>query len=175
MPPQSSCPKRGTGRPREPSWGCPGRAEVQSKSHRAGVLRANRIAIATSPGDDAKRTLRCDLGVRYGNHECEWLHYFPPRRAGSPVLIYVHGGHWQELSPDDSCFAAKGLVEQGAGFVSVGYGLAPRRTLDEMVASVTLALAWVLDNAGELGVEHSTDTCRRYHFRRCTPASDGTQ
>lgn len=90
--------------------------------------------------DVAKESLLCELNVPYGDGEGERLHYFPPRRGGSPLLVYVHGGHWQELSIDDSCFAAPALVEQGAGLVAVGYRLAPEGTLGGMVNSVARAL-----------------------------------
>ena len=99
----------------------------------------------------AKRSLPCELNVRYGDAESEVLHHFPPRRGESPLLVYVHGGHWQELSIDDSCFAARALVEQGAGLVAVGYRLAPEGTLDAMVSSVARALDWVVANASALG------------------------
>jgi arylformamidase len=101
--------------------------------------------------DAAKRALPCELNVRYGDSEGEALHCFPPRRAGSPLLVYVHGGHWQELGIDDSCFAASALVEHGAGLAAVGYRLAPEGTLDAMVASVGKALEWVVANAPALG------------------------
>jgi arylformamidase len=101
--------------------------------------------------DVAKRTLPCELGVRYGDAEGELLHHFPSRRAGRPLLVYVHGGHWQELGIDDSCFAASALAKHDVGFLAVGYGLAPKRTLDEMAISVGRALAWVRANAVRLG------------------------
>jgi arylformamidase len=101
--------------------------------------------------DVAKESLPCELNVRYGDSDGELLHHFPPRRAGSPLMVFVHGGHWQELSIDDSCFAASALVEHGAGLVAVGYRLAPESTLDAMVASIARALEWVVANAAELG------------------------
>jgi arylformamidase len=101
--------------------------------------------------DVAKRTLPCELNVRYGDSEGELLHHFPPREDGAPLLVYVHGGHWQELSIDDSCFAAPALVDRGAGLVALGYRLAPEGTLDAMVASVARGLEWVVANAPALG------------------------
>lgn len=101
--------------------------------------------------DLAKQTLPSELNIRYGDAPGELLHHFPPRRAGSPLLVYIHGGHWQELSIDDSCFAAPALVAHGAGLVAVGYQLAPEGTLDEMVGSVAKALDWVAGNAAALG------------------------
>lgn len=101
--------------------------------------------------DVAKESLPCELNVRYGAGEGELLHHFPPPREGGPLLVFVHGGHWQELSIDDSCFAAPALVERGAGLVAVGYRLAPEGTLDAMVSSVARALEWVTANARALG------------------------
>ena len=101
--------------------------------------------------DVAKESLPCELNVRYGPAEGELLHHFPPPASGGPLLVFVHGGHWQELGIDDSCFAAPALVEQGAGLVAVGYRLAPQGTLDAMVRSVARALDWVVANAAELG------------------------
>lgn len=101
--------------------------------------------------DAAKETLRCELNVRYGDRPGERLHHFWPRRPGSPLLVFVHGGHWQDLSIDDSCFAAPDLVGQGAGLLAVGYRLAPAGTLEEMVASVARALEWVVGHAADLG------------------------
>lgn len=106
--------------------------------------------------DAAKNALPCELGVQYGEADREVLHHFPPRRGGSPLLVYVHGGHWQELSVDDSCFAASRLVEQGAGFVALGYPLAPEATLDAMVASIARALEWATLNASALGTTPQT-------------------
>ena len=106
--------------------------------------------------DVAKQSLLCELNVRYGDGDGESLHYFPSRRPRSPLLVYVHGGHWQDLSVDDSCFAASSLIRQGAGFIALGYGLAPERTLDAMVSSVGKAVEWVVANASSLGTVRST-------------------
>lgn len=101
--------------------------------------------------DIAKQSLPCELYIRYGDQPGELLHHFPARRPKSPLLVYVHGGHWQDLSIDDSCFAAGDLTGGGAGFTAVGYGLAPERSLDAMVASVAKAIDWVVENASSLG------------------------
>lgn len=87
----------------------------------------------------------------YGDHPQELLDYFPPPVAGAPVHVFVHGGHWQELSKQESSFAALDFLRQGCGFAAVGYGLAPARRLDEMVDAVWRALCWLRDHAEELG------------------------
>jgi len=69
--------------------------------------------------------------------------------------VFVHGGHWQESSKEDSSFAAPGFVEAGSAFAAVGYGLAPEYSLPSMVTSVRRALDWLRRNAFQLGVEPS--------------------
>ncbi|MEU8901783.1 alpha/beta hydrolase [Nocardia sp. NPDC048505] len=101
--------------------------------------------------DAARRQLKHFPDVSYGASPSETLHFFPPASPGAPLHVFVHGGHWQESSKEDSCFAAPGLVQAGAGFVALGYGLAPDRTLEDMVGSVRRGLRWLIDNSTALG------------------------
>lgn len=112
----------------------------------AGTLAAYRTRSAA-----ARESLAYRADVAYGPHPAERLHHFPPRRAGAPLVVFVHGGHWQESSKEDACFAAPALVGAGAGYVALGYGLAPERRPAELSASVRLGLAWVREHADELG------------------------
>lgn len=90
------------------------------------------------------------LSYRYGPRPEQLLDYFPAGRAGAPVQVYVHGGYWQELSKDESSFAAPGFVREGMGFVALGYGLAPACSLDEIVGMVRDGLWWLVRHAGGL-------------------------
>ncbi|WP_337820016.1 alpha/beta hydrolase [Amycolatopsis sp. A1MSW2902] len=87
----------------------------------------------------------------YGRHPAEAVDHFPAPKPGAPLQVFVHGGHWQQSSKDEASFSALDFVDQGYGFVAVGYGLAPGRTLPEMCGAVWRALCWIRDNAGELG------------------------
>jgi arylformamidase len=93
----------------------------------------------------------------YGPAPAERLYFFPAARAGAdaraPLHVFVHGGYWQELSKEDSCFAAPDFVRRGAAFAAIGYGLAPAHRLDEIVAMVRSGVLWLYRNAGELGVD----------------------
>ncbi|OJF15669.1 alpha/beta hydrolase [Couchioplanes caeruleus] len=99
----------------------------------------------------ARENLAHRADVRYGPHPGEVLHHFPPRAPGAPLMVFVHGGHWQESSKEDACFPAAGLLAAGFGYLALGYGLAPARRLPEMSASVRRGLAWVRDHAQALG------------------------
>lgn len=109
------------------------------------------LARYRSRSQAALRAFEHRAQVAYGPHPAERLHHFPPRRPDAPLLVFVHGGHWQESGKDDSCFPAPGLLAAGAGYLALGYGLAPARTLPEMSGSVRRGLAWVREHAVGLG------------------------
>lgn len=87
----------------------------------------------------------------YGPDPAEVLHFFPGSRPGSPLHVFVHGGYWQELSEAESSFAALDLIPRGAAFAALGYGLAPRHTLTEIVGMVRRGVLWLYQNAETLG------------------------
>lgn len=90
----------------------------------------------------------------YGPAAAQRLHFFPAAGAApAPLLVYVHGGYWQELGKEDSCFAAPDFVARGTAFAALGYGLAPAHRLDEIVAMVRGGVRWLFDHAAELGVD----------------------
>lgn len=91
--------------------------------------------------------------VHYGSDPAERLHFFPAPEPDSPLVVFVHGGYWQELTEADSSFAARELVAAGAAYAALGYGLAPRVRLDDIVAMVRRAVLWLYRNAGDLGVD----------------------
>ena len=89
----------------------------------------------------------CLLGIHYGPGEREVLNVFPARRAGAPVLVYMHGGYWRRLSKDDFDFVAEPFVGEGVAVVVPSYSLAPGASLDEIVRQMRAALAWVHEHA----------------------------
>jgi arylformamidase len=96
----------------------------------------------------------------YGTGPGERLHFFPAGGAGAragastaPLLVYIDGGYWQQLSKEDSCFAAPDFAGRGAAFAALGYGLAPTHRLDEIVAMARRGVRWLSANAAGLGVD----------------------
>ncbi|CAM5666399.1 hypothetical protein SALBM311S_06333 [Streptomyces alboniger] len=65
----------------------------------------------------------------------------------------MHGGHWQESGIEDACFAAEHTVAHGCAYVAVSYGLAPARTVPDMIASVRAALCWLAENGPRYGID----------------------
>lgn len=65
-----------------------------------------------------------------------------PRR---PLLIYIHGGYWQQLSAADSLFNASDAVRHHVSLVAIDYALAPAATIDEMVRECINEICSVID------------------------------
>jgi arylformamidase len=101
--------------------------------------------------------------VRYGTDPAQRLHFFPAAGPdffpaagpGAPLVVFVHGGYWQELTELDSSFAAREVVAAGAAYAAIGYGLAPRVRLAEIVAMVRQAVWWLHRHAAELGIDRT--------------------
>ncbi|MBX6381793.1 MAG: alpha/beta hydrolase [Microbispora sp.] len=98
----------------------------------------------------ARRLPGARLGMRYGPRPEQLLDFYPAGREGAPLLVYVHGGYWQEMSRHESAFMAPGLVARGISVAVLGYGLAPAYGLPEIIAMVADGIRWVCRSAARL-------------------------
>ena len=69
------------------------------------------------------------------------------------LLVFIHGGYWQELSAQDGLFAAAGCVRQGLAFAALDYTLAPQASVADIVAECRAALVQLAREAGVLGFD----------------------
>ncbi|MCP4850422.1 MAG: alpha/beta hydrolase, partial [Actinomycetia bacterium] len=70
-----------------------------------------------------------------------------------PLLAFIHGGYWQELTAADSRFAADACLSRGWGFAAIDYTLAPDASLDQIVEECCQAVRSLADRAESLGVD----------------------
>ena len=70
-----------------------------------------------------------------------------------PLLVFIHGGYWQELSKDQSAFAAGDCLAAGWAFAAVGYTLAPAATIADMALECRQALRWLHAQAARRGID----------------------
>jgi arylformamidase len=103
----------------------------------------------------AHREVKCIKDLRYGAAERALIDYFPaPQRAGGTapgLLVFIHGGYWQELSKNESAFLAPAWHAAGFAHAVLGYTLAPQARVGEIVAQCRAALAYLRDQAASLG------------------------
>jgi arylformamidase len=84
--------------------------------------------------------------LAYGSSTTQTIDLFmPPDVARPPVLVYFHGGYWQELSKRESAFAVPHCLAHGVAFAAVDYTLAPAATLSEIIAECRAAVARLAD------------------------------
>ena len=96
----------------------------------------------------------CLIDLVYGTHVDEKLDLFLPNATGSaPLHIYIHGGYWQELSKEESSFAAPVFQEHGSFFATLDYSLAPVANLSKIVAQNRRAIAWLYDQSIRWGFD----------------------
>jgi arylformamidase len=78
-----------------------------------------------------------------------------PQGAARPpaLLVFIHGGYWQELSKHSACFAAPACLAAGHAFAAVGYTLAPEASVEQIVQECRTALVWLHHHAARLGYD----------------------
>jgi arylformamidase len=103
----------------------------------------------------AHRALPVLRDLPYGPAPAQRLDFFPAPEAARPagLLVYVHGGYWQELSKALSAFLAPAWHAAGLAHAVLGYTLAPAARLPQIVDECRAALAWLRAHAGELGFD----------------------
>ncbi len=98
------------------------------------------------------------LDLAYGRRASQRLDLFVPATVlGSseapPLLVFIHGGYWQELSKSESAFAATHCCQQGLAHAVFDYTLAPHASVAQMVGECRDAVAWLRTNATRLGFD----------------------
>ncbi len=124
------------------------------RAYEQGVWAGNAAEVVARYGSASavvRSRLRCHRDVPYGVTAAEVLDIFPAARPGAPVQVFIHGGAWQLLSKDESCFAAETFVQAGACFVALNFANIPAVRLPDMVAQVRRGLAWVARNIAAFG------------------------
>ena len=102
---------------------------------------------------DAEQRFRCQKNLLWGEGPDETFDYFPAESADAPLLVYFHGGYWQELSKNESLFAAPDCVTNGIAFAAIDYTLAPHATLGTIVEQCRWAIASLHRQAATLGFD----------------------
>ena len=82
------------------------------------------------------------LDIPYGPHEREKIDYFSAG-PNTPVVIFIHGGFWQQYSKNIFAILAEGYLNQGISVAMVDYPIAPQANMDQIVASAANAVQFI--------------------------------
>lgn len=96
------------------------------------------------------------LNLPYGDGARQRVDMFACGTPGAPTLVYIHDGYWQMNDKEPYAFVGEGLLAAGFNLALMEYTLAPAARLDQIVAEVRAAVAWVISHAKE----HSGDPGR---------------
>lgn len=93
--------------------------------------------------------------VRYGPGESQTIDLVVPPKAGNPVplVVFIHGGYWQELSKVESFFAAADCLRNDIAFAAIDYTLAPHASLDEIVTECVVAVEKLVSIADKHNID----------------------
>lgn len=92
------------------------------------------------------------VDLQYGERQTQCLDlYMPIQSPKASLMVYIHGGYWQELSKEESSFAATNFQQHGFHFAVIGYTLAPNASLTEIVQENRQATAWLYTKAAMFG------------------------
>jgi len=101
----------------------------------------------------AEARARVIKDLAWGPGADETLDFFPAARPDAPLLVFIHGGYWQELSKEESLFAGADCAAAGVAYAAINYTLAPAARLDQIVDQCRRALAWLAAEGGRLGFD----------------------
>ena len=128
------------------------RAALDAAYNNAAAVRESAQIVAEWEARSARlRTQHAQsMDLRYGTDERNRIDYFPARRDG-PVLVFIHGGYWQNRAKEVFSFIAEGPLAWGINVALVGYTLAPQKRLDGIVAEIHAACSWLAESIPMLG------------------------
>ncbi|MFN0185196.1 MAG: alpha/beta hydrolase [Aquabacterium sp.] len=93
--------------------------------------------------------------LAYGPSPCQGIELCrpPPGPAAAALLVFIHGGYWQELDAERSLFAAAACIGRGMAFAAIDYTLAPQARVGDIVAECRQALGLLFAQAASLGID----------------------
>jgi arylformamidase len=96
---------------------------------------------------------RAMLNLPYGSDPAQTIDLFRATQTGAPIVVFIHGGYWQSLDKSDFSYIGAHYLEDGINFGAVNYRLAPRVSMDEIVADNRAALLSLQANAATYGCD----------------------
>lgn len=100
------------------------------------------------------RALR-DLAYVENGHERQKLDLYLPAKAEGPLplLIWIHGGGWQNGSKEGCPPARQGYLERGYAVASLNYRLSGHAAFPAQIEDCKAALRWLRAHAQEYGLD----------------------
>lgn len=112
----------------------------------------HHVQLVTTASDLATNNIPHKLEIEYGSTPGQKLDILGTDLTDdAPILVYVHGGYWQQLSREISRYPAMSLYQARIKTIVVGYDLCPAVTLAEIVNQIQNAARFVFEYAEKMG------------------------
>lgn len=121
------------------------------------IATANSVAQVPQPRlPDGVKAHR-DLVYVEGGHERHKLDLYLPQKADGPLplLIWVHGGGWQNGSKDGCPPLRGGFIERGYAVASINYRLSGQAVFPAQIEDCKAAIRWLRAHAKEYHLDGS--------------------
>ncbi|MDG4648592.1 alpha/beta hydrolase [Roseibacterium sp. SDUM158017] len=82
-----------------------------------------------------------EQGLPYGPHERQAFDLFHPGGTPEGLVVFVHGGYWQQMDRSDFSHLAEGARARGWAVALPGYRLAPDARIAEITADIAAGIA----------------------------------
>jgi arylformamidase len=96
------------------------------------------------------------IDIPFGARPRQKLDVYLPKTADSapkPVIVFIHGGFWQEGDKSVSGFAVSTFAALGWASISLGYTLTPDVSLTELTKEIHEGVQYIAKNAAALGID----------------------
>lgn len=107
---------------------------------------AELISAWSTNSEHARSQLGPQVAIPYGAGSYQAYDFFSAG-AGAPLLVFIHGGFWQNRSRSDFSFIAPQLVYAGISVAILGYTLAPHASIDQIVDDIKSGISAIHNEA----------------------------
>jgi len=96
-----------------------------------------------------------DLAYRADGHERQKLDLYLPEKSDrpAPLLIWIHGGGWQNGSKENALPLRQGWVERGYAVASINYRLSSHAVFPAQIEDCKAAIRWLRANAAKYQID----------------------
>ncbi|MDG2299586.1 MAG: alpha/beta hydrolase [Planktomarina sp.] len=97
---------------------------------------------------DRLNIIECNYGPKPTNTIDLFIPNSASKKSPCPLMIFIHGGYWQELSKNESEFSALDFVANDIGFAAIDYSLCPLVNVSDIVNECYMAIRWLQNSFG---------------------------
>ncbi len=94
---------------------------------------------------------RAKIDIPFGSDALQKLDLFLTEKPGAPLLVFIHGGYWRAQDKSEFSYVAETYAASGINLAVINYRLAPRVTMDDIVADIRASIAFLHKSSANYG------------------------